>query len=374
MQLRTTSQIIDRQGKIVHSAADASVVSAEGYAILYHDDYSCDVFRAADNSLHHLPSTQDGQTVEYKWTNHLCPDTLIAYCIAQKSQGLSPSCCSRFNDTKGLSAVASFATDMQGNPLFAPIPYSLTGYYGEYSLAADSQEHAAVADRCGNIVHTWPDEYQYFSSWTSEDRTQIEDVLLTLTRDSKIYSMDRPRFATKLHSNEIHGPYKSIHELREGVRLVTTMEETEEILDEDWNTIYRFPEDRTYESFEFHRGLLAFTSKRNGKCGLMNMQGDIILKPQFRALNYLGEGYWWYQKGSYSGIMLETGEIITPPQFFYYYQNMLMNGMIPAGNKGSRSGYINLQGDWVLPARYDSVSNFFHPQYAKIATLKKGCK
>ena len=53
---------------------------------------------------------------------------------------------------------------------------------------------------------------------------------------------------------------------------------------------------------------------------------------------------------------------------------MLMNGMIPAGNKGSRSGYINLQGDWVLPARYDSVSNFFHPQYARISTRKKGCK
>lgn len=371
MQLRTTSQIIDRQGNILHSAADISDVSEEGYAILYHDDYTCDVFRAEDNTLHRLPSTLNGQAVEYQWAKNLCPDTLIGYGIAQKERGLPDLHCSRFNDARGICAVSSFATDMLGKPLFAPIPYSLKGYYGDYSLAVNSKGNAALADRGGNIVYSWPGDYDYFSSSVSTDRAQIQDVELTRASDRKVYLFDRPRYATRLFSDVIHGPYKSIHELREGARLVTTMEETEEILDEEWNTIYRFPEDRTYVSFEFHRGLLAFRARRNGKCGLMNVQGDIILKPQFRELHYLGEGHWWYQKGSYSGIIHESGEIITPPIFFYYFQNRLMNGMIPAGNKGSRAGYINLQGEWLLPARYDTVSNFYHPRYARISTLKK---
>jgi len=371
MQLRTTSQVIDRLGNIVHSAAYISDVSAEGYALLYHNDYTCEVFRAEDNTLHPLPSSLDGQAVEYRWMNHPEPDTLIGYGIAHNQNGLPDSCCSRFNDAKGLCAVSSFATDMQGNPLFAPIPYILMGYYGEYSIAVDSRENAALANRKGNIEHSWPEEYDYFSCAIAEDRNQIEDIKLTLRSDRKIYSFSRPRYAASLGTDEIHGPYESIHELREGVRLVTNLDGTEEILDAEWNTIYRFPADKTYHSFEFHRGLLAFRSGRNGKCGLMNMQGELILKPQFRELHYLGEGHWWYQKGSYSGIMHESGEILTPPVFFYYYRNRLMNGMIPAGNKGSRSGYINLQGEWILPARYDSASNFYHPRYARISTLKK---
>lgn len=371
MQLRTTSQIIDRQGHIHHSAATISDVSAEGYALLYHDDYTCDVFRAEDNTLHRLPSTLDGQAVEYSWLSHPCPDSLIGYGLSQKQYGQLDTSCHRFNDTKGLYAVSSFAADMQGQPLFAPIPYSLKGYYGDYSLAVSSKGNAALADRKGNIVYSWPRDYDFFSSSVSTDGAQIQDVELTLARDRKVYQFDRPRYATRLFSDEMHGPYKYIQNLRENVRLVETMEGTEEILDAEWNTIYRFPEDRSYESFEIHHGLLAFRSRRNGKCGLMNVQGDIILKPQFRELNYLGEGHWWYQKGSYSGIIHESGEIITPPIFFYYFQNRLMNGMIPAGNKGTRAGYINLQGEWLLPARYDSVSNFYHPQYARISTLKK---
>ena len=364
-----TYYIIDRTGREVLSAPHISNVTAQGYALIRREDRSYAVFHAADESVHSLPSSRDGQSLAYE----LEEDYLIAHCLAPKRVGITRRRNPAALDAgvwpplpEGMCIVASYAADIDGTPRFAPIPYRLHSFYHGIACAEDSEKRGILVNEQGEIIHSFPDTWRNIRRLKPENN-EPEYFSMQKHADGAIDSLKRPEYVADRELTQIRGPFRHVYDLSEGLRVVSEPDESCRVVDAEWNTLFHFPEN-TIEGWagasEFCHGHLPFRSAKSLRSGLLNRQGKIVCKPRGKYLDYIGEDYWFYSKGGLVGVMRETGEIITPPKFKYFTDAPSKHGLIAVGNQGFRSGYINFQWEWIIPARFSGCYNFIHPEYS----------
>lgn len=364
-----TYYIIDRTGREVLSAPCIRNVTAQGYALIRREDWSYAVFHAADESIYALPTSLDGQPLVYE----LEEDYLIAYCLAPERVGIT-----RHRNTAALDAagwpplpegkciVSTYAANIDGTPRFAPIPYLLRPFYQGIACAEDSIKRGFLVNEKGEIIHSFPDTWRNIRRLTPENSEQAYFSMQKYA-DGAIDSLKRPEYVADRGLTQIRGPFRHVHNLSEGLRVVGEPDESFRVVDAEWNTVFHFPKNTEAGwagATEFRHGHLPFRTTKGLRSGLLNRQGKIVCKPRGKYLDYIGGDYWFYSKGGLVGVMRETGEIITPPKFRYFTDEPARHGLIAVGNQGFRHGYINYQWEWAIPARFSGCYNFIHPEYS----------
>ena len=364
-----TYYIIDRTGREVLRAPLIENVTAQGYALIRREDWSYAVFHAADESVHPLPASLNGQPIAYE----LEKDYLIALCLAPKRVGITRRRNTAALDSgcwpplpEGKCIVASYAADIDGTPRFAPIPYRLRPYYQGIACAEDSEKRGILVNEQGEIIHSFPDTWRNIRQLKPENN---EPVYFSMQKhaDDAIDSLKRPEYVADRELKLIRGPFRHVHNLSEGLRVICKPDESFQVVDAEWNTVFHFPKNTEggwAGATEFRHGHLPFLTTKGLRSGLLNRHGNIVCKPRGKHLVYIGEDYWFYSKGGLVGVMRETGEIITPPKFKHFTDNPARHGLIAVGNQGFRCGYINFQWEWAIPARYSGCYNFVHSEYS----------
>ena len=364
-----TYYIIDRTGREVLRAPHIENVTAQGYALIRRDDWSYAVFHASDESVHPLPTSLGGHPLVYE----LEEDYLIALCLVPKRVGITRRRNTAALDTgcwpplpEGKCIVASYVADIDGTPRFAPMPYRLHPFYHGTACAEDSEKRGVLVNEKGEIIHTFPDVWRNIRRLKPENN-EPEYFSMQKHADAGIDSLRRPEYVADRHLSQVRGPFLHVHNQQEGLRLVTNMDESYMVVDESWNTVFRFPEN-TIEGWAgatgFCHGHLPYRTAKGLRSGLLDRQGTIVCKPIGKYLDYIGEDFWFYSKGGLVGVMRETGEIVTPPRFKYFSDGPARHGLIAVGNKGFSCGYINYQWEWGIPARFSGCYNFVHPEYS----------
>lgn len=96
----------------------------------------------------------------------------------------------------------------------------------------------------------------------------------------------------------------------------------------------------------------------NDKDGCIDSLGNIIIEPNFFALNKssIGEGLIGFLEDKKWGYIDYSGKIIIKPKF--QSCNKFVNGMARVEDDNKKYGFINKNGDWVIEPIYDWTSNF----------------
>lgn len=360
MSTHRTYYIIDRTGReVLSSPYYIHGVTAEGYALVREEENAFSVFNAADESLHSLPKTWGNMALWYR----LIGGSLIAYCINSKKGISSQIFVEKYlPGAFGKTIVASCVVNLDGVPLYEPRPYLLHHFDGALGFAEDLEGRGFLINEAGEITHSFPSAWRNYRCLdkSSQRLTNLEFERMDA------YMRENKSFAVNLSNDKTYGPFKYIGHLSEGLRIIKNEQDVCFVLNSEWNPLFPFPEgtEKEFDS-EFHHGHLAFVSKKNGRTGLLNKQGEVIVKPKSKYITYLGSKYWFYSKGGLHGVMKDNGEIITPANYkVESYSTPALYGLIAVGNKGFRKGYINYDWEWVIPAKYSGCDNFKHPKYA----------
>ena len=93
-------------------------------------------------------------------------------------------------------------------------------------------------------------------------------------------------------------------------------------------------------------------SNGNGKFGLKDSKGSVIVEPEYKKLVKLGASAWIMQKGNKFGIIHDTGKILIEPK---YNQAERVLGKFAKMRKGDKYGIYDEMGFEILPAEYSSI-------------------
>lgn len=372
--------IIDRTGKIIlQGAKSIDSIGDAGIAKIEGANYTCSLFRTDDMSLHPLPDTIEGKKTIYV-ANPNCPasHTIVGYCLEGKRDSQTKSLLDSSFLPENTCAVASFTLDADMNLLCKPVPYNLEGFKqsGSTTLARDVNEHLFLINRKGYILRRFPTEWQ-FEGDAYDDKHDVSELIFSkITGNSAEYVQEGSRrreiiYRLGIEQDIVSGPYTEIDDFCEGIRYVRGVDGLIRCVDKDFHTLFTTPHQRKYPYFATIspccHGHVAFTT--GWKAGLLNKVGDIVVKPKFSHISHIHGAFWWYQKGRKYGILHESGELITDAIYFAcpYFGHEFGSGIIPAGTMVSRKeqwGYIDLQGQWIIPPQFELCYGFNNRDYA----------
>ena len=91
------------------------------------------------------------------------------------------------------------------------------------------------------------------------------------------------------------------------------------------------------------------------KCGLMNLDGEIILPLEYDSVSEFSENLTRIEKYGKYGFVNTMGEIVVP--LIYDYIGALSNDLA-AVEKDGKWGFVNANGEIVIPLEYDDVYDF----------------
>lgn len=94
------------------------------------------------------------------------------------------------------------------------------------------------------------------------------------------------------------------------------------------------------------------TFTENGKFGLKNDSGNIIINAKYKKLIRLGESAWIMQDGAKFGIIDDNGKILVKPK---YHQAERVLGKFVKFRKGDKYGIFDESGFEILPVKYSSI-------------------
>jgi hypothetical protein len=97
-------------------------------------------------------------------------------------------------------------------------------------------------------------------------------------------------------------------------------------------------------------------SANNGTLGRVNSIGDTIMKKKYKSFGYIQNGKFWFNENGKYGVADTTGNIIIKP----VYENLSSfsdNGLALA-KKNSKYGFIDITGKTVIEFKFDDADNF----------------
>ena len=107
----------------------------------------------------------------------------------------------------------------------------------------------------------------------------------------------------------------------------------------------------------------------DGKFGLKDESGNIIVDAKYKKLIRLGETAWIIQDGSKFGIMDDNGNILVDPK---YHRAERVLGKFAKLTRGSRCGLFDEKGFEVLPLEYSSIDLLFGGMFLTCKNYKYG--
>lgn len=361
--------IIDREGNIVLSTEH--LLSQIGKAGLCHieDDNAPSIYNVNNHQETPLPTQIADKQVIYRvnW-KYTIEDTIVGHLIEKVNSSRQRNLICQYDTPEGMRGIASIVLDKEFRPLFDPLPLNIHPYKGERTLAENYNKRLFILDRRGQIIHEFSNEWRLKHRYDGADN--LAELILY-----KRYEENRsplPLYHYDIQTNSYRGPYQTIEELREGLRAVTDMDSRTYFVDDKWNVVFTCDHLRKKEPFyllsDCYNGHIAYFSVL--KAGLLDKQGKVVMKPTYSALEPIGDSLWWYKKKGYYGIMHESGKIITAPQFMISYFKYFSYGLVGVRNKKNKGGYIDHEGNWVIPPTFDACYDFIHPQYTIARTFE----
>ena len=107
----------------------------------------------------------------------------------------------------------------------------------------------------------------------------------------------------------------------------------------------------------------------DGKFGLKDENGNIVVKAEYKKLIRLGESGWIIQKGSKFGIMNDEGKILVEPK---YNRADRVLGKFAKLTKGEKNGLFDEKGFVILPPEYSSIDLLFGGMFLTCKNYKYG--
>lgn len=369
MQVHEKYHIINRNGNLTHS--DIGVFSLVSHAEILLSYYNCSsyIYNLTKDSKKSLPPfIENKETLFYP----------VLYPQSQLIVGYNISPSKKYYDSPGIpqgkNIIASFALDSNANLLFSPIPLFIYEFGNEWLIACNKQKNLFLLNIKGEIIHSYPKRLR-LQHFYIDNSGNISEMIVYKVSDSN--SQKLPLYHIDVQTGIIHGPYLKIGRFQEGQRCVKTMDEKLLFLDQDWNEVLSLAHLQKNKDVmvisECSHGHIAIFICGEGKCILYDNEGHKILGPRYTNLIHVNKDIWFYEKRGKLGLMHESGELITPPQFFNNGLSIhgFSHGLIPVGtkispNKKIKWGYINDKGEWMIPPQFNNAFSFFHPNYAAV--------
>lgn len=107
----------------------------------------------------------------------------------------------------------------------------------------------------------------------------------------------------------------------------------------------------------------------DGKFGLKDESGNIVVSPEYKKMIRLGESAWIIQKGSKFGVMSDEGKILVEPKYTYAERVL---GKYVKLRKGSKYGIFDEMGFDVLPVEYSSIDILYGGMFLVCKNYKYG--
>ena len=107
----------------------------------------------------------------------------------------------------------------------------------------------------------------------------------------------------------------------------------------------------------------------DGKFGLKNESGTVIVEAEYKKLIRLGDKGWIVQKGSRFGIMADNGKILVDTK--YNYAERIL-GKYAKLKKGDKFGLFDEAGFEILPVEYSSIDLLFGGVFLTCRNYKYG--
>ena len=107
----------------------------------------------------------------------------------------------------------------------------------------------------------------------------------------------------------------------------------------------------------------------NGRFGLKDATGNIIVDASYKKLIRLGENGWIIQKGNKFGVMDSSGNILVEPK---YSNAERVLGKFVKLKKGDKYGLFDEQGFTILPVEYTSIDLLYGGMFLTCKNYKYG--
>lgn len=370
--------ILNKEGNRLFSSSGAfSLIGTGGYVLIKDNDGACFFYNASEEKIGNLPDVVDAKNVYYDVWKHPNPRIIFGYCLSELSRMRFPEF---ENIPKNKSIVSSFALSGEGKQMFDPIPYFIFPFCNEYLIGYDTRKSLLLFDEKGSIINRYDKNLRFHHYLMDRELNVSEFVVSKLSDKQDKLTREKPLYHLELLSGKIHGPFLEISQIREGVRSVVTLEGESVLFDKEWNEILsldRFSQNKKMMvTSDCNNGRLAIFIRGEGIAGLLDIEGNLVLKHQYTDIMPIAEDVWFYEKGGWLGLMHDSGEEITPPKFLNngLYDTSYAHGVIPVAAKGTgkgrwdgqKWGYINLQGEWVIAPEFSFAYSFQHPNFAVV--------
>ena len=356
--------IIDRKGDIVFSSAHLLSMVGESGLCLIENDYRPSIYSVNHHRMYPLPTHIAGKQIVYRvdW-RYPIEDTIVGYLIEKRNFGRQRNLLDSGATPNGMRGIASVAFDTEFRPLFEPLPLYIHPYKGKWTLGENYNKGLFLLDRKGHILRKFPSDWRFIHSHYDE-AGNISEVLVCKCADKKAY--DPPQYLYDIRKDSLHGPYRNIGELQEGLRAITDMNSNIYFVDAEWEIVFTCHHLQKKSPFyllsDCSHGHIAFFSVL--KAGLLNKEGEVTLKPTYSEIHPIGDSLWWYKKKGSYGIMHHTGCVVTPPQFMISWFDYYAHGLVAAcDKKNNKEGYVDHEGNWVIRPTFDACYTFIHPLY-----------
>ena len=107
----------------------------------------------------------------------------------------------------------------------------------------------------------------------------------------------------------------------------------------------------------------------NGKFGLKDESGNVIVEAKYKKLIRLGEKGWIIQSRTKFGVMGDDGKVLVEPK--YTYADRMLGRFVKLG-KGDKYGIFDEMGFAVLPVEYSSIDLLYGGMFLTCKNYKYG--
>lgn len=107
----------------------------------------------------------------------------------------------------------------------------------------------------------------------------------------------------------------------------------------------------------------------NGKFGLKDESGNVIVDAKYKKLIRLGEKGWIIQSGTRFGVMGDNGNILVEPK--YTHADRMLGRFVKLG-RGDKYGIFDEMGFAVLPVEYSSIDLLYGGMFLTCKNYKYG--
>ena len=122
-------------------------------------------------------------------------------------------------------------------------------------------------------------------------------------------------------------------------------------------------------------GLIPIIDLQTQKCGYMNTNGQVTIRPIYQLSWPFSEGLGRVQTDGGQGFLDRSGKMVISPQFrtvYKFCEGLAGAMLLPKRGRLLKFGFIDKSGKWVINPKYDSVYNFHEGMAAVCISGKWG--